>query len=163
MQYMKLDTAEREELLASLVSMPGFVRAAYAHVNPEQCRAPGSDGSFSPVEQVWHLADLEREGFGERIRRLLAEPEPQLPDFDGARIAADRNYRSRSLEEGLLAFEAAREKNIAVLRAVDAHAWVRSGTQDGVGRISLCDIPSFMAQHDAAHRIEIDAWKKSGR
>jgi hypothetical protein len=113
------------------------------------------------VEQVWHLADLEREGYGERIRRLLAESDPQLPDFDGAKVARDRNYRSLSLEQGLAAFAAARERNIAALRALDAPSWLRGGRQDGVGTVSLCDIPGFMFQHDAAHRIEIEAWKKS--
>jgi DinB superfamily len=161
MQYMKLNTAQREELLASLNSMPEYLREIFAGLSPEQAQTPGPDETFSPVEQVWHLADLEREGFGVRIQRLLSEPEPHLPDFDGTKIAAERNYRSLPLEEGLLAFTEARRKNIAAFPAIDSPMWSRSGTQDGVGNVSLCDIPTFMLQHDSAHRAEIEAWKNS--
>ena len=161
MQYMKLNTEQRQEFLATLASMPEFLKGAFSGLNPEQSRTRGPDDIPSPVEQVWHLADLEREGFKERIRRLHTEAEPQLPDFDGAKVAADRNYRSLSLEDGLSTFTAARWDNIAALRAIDGQSWFRSGTQEGVGRVSLCDIPSFMSQHDSAHRIEIEAWKTS--
>jgi hypothetical protein len=161
MQYMRLNTDQRREFLASLSSMPEFLSVSFSGLNPEQTRTRGPEGTPSPVEQVWHLADLERDGFKERIARLLAEAEPELPDFDGAKVAADRNYRSLSLQDGLSAFTDARRANIAALRAVDAHSWLRSGTQEGVGRVSLCDIPGFMSQHDAAHRTEIEAWKVS--
>src|SRR5262245_54356822 len=161
MQYMKQNTAQREELMASLISMPEYLRENFAGLTSEQARTPGPDGAFSPVEQVWHLADLECEGFGVRIRRLLTESEPQLPDFDGTKIAAERDYRSLSLEEGLLVFTEARRKNLAALPTIDSPMWSRSGAQEGVGSVSLCDIPNFMLQHDSAHRAEIEAWKNS--
>ena len=161
MKYMKLNREQREDLLASLAGMPGFLRNVFADLTDEQTRTRAQDGVPSPVEQVWHLADLEREGFKTRIARLLGEVEPELPDFNGARVAADRNYRSLSFEEGLAAFTAARRDTLAALRAIDTQSWFRSGTQEGVGKVSLCDIPSFMLQHDAAHRMEIEAWKAS--
>ena len=161
MQYMNLGFAEREELLASLAGMPSYLEEAFSGLSPEKVRAGGPDGAFSPVEQVWHLADLEREGFAERIRRLRSEHEPHLVDFDGARIAAERSYRSLSLEDGLAVFRAAREDNLAVLRALDGEAWLLSGTQEGVGKVSLCDLPGFMLQHDSAHRSEIELWRKA--
>jgi hypothetical protein len=161
MQYMKLNMAQREELLASLNAMPEYLREIFAGLPPEQARNPGPGETFSPVEQVWHLADLEGEGFGVRIQRLLSESEPHLPDFDGAKIAAERSYRSLSLEEGIIAFTEARRKNIAALPAIDSPLWSRSGTQENVGRVSLCDIPNLMLQHDSAHKAEIETWKNS--
>jgi len=161
MQHIKFNTAQCEELLASLNSMPKYLKESFAVLSPEQARTPGPGGAFSPVEHVWHLADLEREGFGVRIQRLLAEPEPHLPDFDGTKIAAERSYRSLSLEEGIITFTEARQKNIAALSAIDSHMWSRSGAQEGVGSVSLCDIPHFMLQHDSEHRAEIEAWKNS--
>jgi DinB superfamily len=161
MKYMKLNMAQREELLSSLNALPEYLREIFAGLPPEQARTPGPGETFSPVEQVWHLADLEREGFGVRIQRLLSESEPHLPDFDGAKIAAERSYRSLSLEEGIIAFTEARRQNIAALPATDSPLWSRSGTQEGVGTVSLCDIPNFMLQHDSAHKAEIEAWKNS--
>jgi hypothetical protein len=161
MQYMKLNTAQREELMASLNNMPEYLREMFASLTSEQARIPGPDESFSPVEQVWHLADLEREGFGVRIQRLLSEDEPHLPDFAGAKIAAERGYRSLSLEEGIGAFMKARRENIAALQTIGSQMWSRSGVQEGVGSVSLCDMPIFMLQHDSAHKAEIEAWKNS--
>ena len=160
MQYMKLTPVERQEALRTLASMKDFLDASFASLTREETRTPGPEGSFSPVEQVWHLADLEREGFSERIRRLQAEEGPSLPDFDGARIAAERSYRSLSFEEGLRAFEAARLANIALFLTLAPEAWTRSGTQDGVGAVRLCDMPELMRQHDEAHRAEIREWQR---
>ncbi|HEV8335687.1 MAG TPA: DinB family protein [Candidatus Polarisedimenticolia bacterium] len=161
MQYMKLDPDQREEFLISLASMPAYLDEVFSRLSPEQTRTVAADGTLSPVEQVWHLADLEREGFGERIRRLLTEKEPYLPDFDGAKLAAERDYRRLTLEDGLAAFAEARRRNLAALRSIDGQAWFLSGTQDGVGKVSLCDIPGFMSQHDGSHKAEIEAWMKS--
>jgi hypothetical protein len=118
----------------------------------------GPDGALAPVEQCWHLADLEREGYGLRIDRLLRETDPLLADFDGARIARERAYRSLSLAEGLAAFRRARQDNLARLRTLSAEQWRRDGSQEGVGPIALCDVPAMMAEHDAGHRGEIEAW-----
>jgi hypothetical protein len=159
MRYLMLAPMDRVALLAELEAMPTVLEAAFAGLSSDEAAAPGPDDAFAPVAQCWHLADLEREGYGLRIRRLLEETEPRLPDFDGARIARERDYASRSLAAGLAAFGAARRANVAVLRALEADAWIRRGTQEGVGPIMLCDVPAMMAEHDAAHRDEIRAWQ----
>src|SRR5262245_37131631 len=112
MHYMRLDAAQRHELIGALAGMGAFLRERFGSLSAEDARSPGPGGAFSPVEQVWHLADLEREGFGLRISRLRDESHPHLPDFDGGTIARERDYRSRSLAEGLAAFEAARAANL---------------------------------------------------
>ena len=159
MRYLMLAPTDRAALLAELDRMPTFLEAAFAGLSSDEAAAPGPDGTFAPVAQCWHLADLEREGHGTRIRRLLEEAEPDLPDFDGARIARERNYAARSLAAGLAAFRAARGENVIALRALATDAWMRGGTQEGVGPIMLCDVPTMMAEHDAAHRDEIRAWQ----
>ena len=158
MRSMGLASGEQQELLAELERMPGWLDAAFAGLSAAEAATPAPDGGFAPVAQCWHLADLEREGFAVRIRRLLAEREPQLPDFDGARLARERRYELRSLAEGIAEFRRARLANLAALRAVRGEEWTRAGQQEGVGRVSLCDLPSLMAEHDAAHRREIEAW-----
>jgi len=148
---------EVEGILDELAGMPAHLEAAARSMDDQRARTPAPAGGFSLVEQAWHLADLEREGYGERIRRLLAETDPLLPDFDGARVAAERDYRARSLAEGIAAFAAARAANLAVLRTVAPPAWDRGGRQEGVGRVTLRDIPRMMREHDLSHRDEIAA------
>jgi len=153
---------DREALWRSLDAMPAFLSQRFAPLSAEAARVPGLDGGFSPVEQCWHLADLEREGFGVRIARLLADIDPYLPDFDGARVARERDYRARSFPQGIEEFRQARAANLALLGSLDAAQWSRAGTQEGVGRVALCDIPLMMAEHDESHRAEIAAWSGRG-
>jgi hypothetical protein len=157
---MKLTEDQRHDLMESLAAMKSFLRKTFEPLTPHEAQTPGPAGSFSPVEQVWHLADLEREGFGLRIRRLQTEANPDLSDFDGTKVARERDYRSLSLAAGLRAFEAAREADIETLQALSPEAWLRNGTQAGVGAVSLCDMPAFMRQHDQAHIAEIQEWKR---
>jgi hypothetical protein len=163
MHYTKLAQSDRAALRSALARMPEQLRGLFAALSAAEARERHAGQAFSPVEQVWHLADLEHEGFGRRIERLLHEAHPVLPDFDGDAIAAERDYRRRSLREGLAAFAAARTANLARLAQLAPADWARSGTQEGVGEVALCDMPVFMSQHDAAHRAEIEIWKAAAR
>jgi hypothetical protein len=145
------------ETLHLLGGMPAFLEESAAHFDVESARRPGTEGAFSFVQNVWHLADLEREGYGERITRLRTEDRPELPDFDGARIARERDYQSRSVREGLAAFAAARRANLARLSALTEPEWERAGVQEGVGPVTLREVPAMMLAHDTGHRDEIRA------
>jgi hypothetical protein len=160
MKYMEPGKAEQQALMSELATMPDYLVRAFENVPADEAAA-APDGGFGPIEQCWHLADLEREGFGVRIRRLLTERAPHLPDFDGAAVARQRDYRTRSLAEGLAAFRSARQDNLAALAAARQEDWTRAGTQEGVGPVALCDVPAMMAEHDAGHRREIEAWRMS--
>ena len=114
-------------------------------------------GGFAMIEHVWHLADLEVDAYEVRIRRILAEDEPELPNFDGDAVAAKRKYRALRLKDGLKKFSEARQRNLAALSAVEGEAWQRAGILEGVGRITLRDLPRIMQEHDLSHRGEIEA------
>lgn len=159
MQYTKLTDTDRLSLRAGLARMPADLALLFGALSAAEARERLAGQAFSPVEQVWHLADLEHEGCGRRIERLMHESRPALADFDGDAIAAERDYCRRSIREGLAAFAAARAANLARLERLRSDDWLRSGTQDGVGAVMLCDLPVFMSQHDAAHWAEIEIWR----
>ena len=163
MKYSMMDRGRQQQLLTELESMSGYLAEKLGGLSREDAVRPGPDSGFSPVEQCWHLVDLEREGFALRMRRLRSEERPLLPDFDGAAIARARNYRDKSLTEGLAAFRKARTENLALIAQIREDEWSRAGTQESVGIVALCDIPVMMAEHDAAHRAEIEAWLRAGR
>jgi uncharacterized damage-inducible protein DinB len=114
-------------------------------------------GGFAMIEHVWHLADLETDAYEVRIRRMLEEDSPALPSFDGDAVAAKRRYRALRLRDGLKKFTDARNRNLAALHALDDDAWQRTGVLEGVGEITLRDIPRLMHEHDLSHRGEIEA------
>ena len=157
MQHMRLPPKGQQQLLDNLASMLWFLAERFGALSEDDARLRDGD-VFSPVEQVWHLADLEREGFGVRIERLLNEDHALLPDFDGAEAAQRRNYRRKSLRDGMRAFARARQDNIEALARITPSEWTRRGVQQGVGPVSLGDIPIMMLEHDAGHRAEIIAW-----
>ena len=147
-------TFDPSDLLSELESMPLLVeeaarRAGDAHDVPPRA------GGFSLVEQAWHLADLEREGFAARIEMLRRGDRPLLPDFDGARVARERDYRRKTLAEGLALFHEARQRNLEALRSLSQVEWEHEGEQEQVGPVRLRDIPRLMCEHDRGHRQEI--------
>jgi len=143
--------------LVVLASIAPLLADVARHLAPEQLRERPAADHFAFVEHAWHLADLEEEGFGLRITRLLRETMPELPDFHGARLAVERRYLEQSAGAAVVRFAAARAANLTILGGVSGGDWGRSGIQEGVGRVSLADLPRFMAEHDAAHAGELVA------
>lgn len=158
MKYQRMDRGAQADLLAKLGEMPRYLAEKFTGLTSEAAKRRSPDDGFSPVEQCWHLVDLEREGFALRMRRLRSEERPVLPDFDGVAVARERNYRAKSLVDGLDAFSQARAENLALIASIANDEWRRDGVQEGVGSVALCDVPVMMSEHDAAHRAEIEAW-----
>jgi uncharacterized damage-inducible protein DinB len=150
-----MNRRELETFFLTLESTPALLARAAAELPEDRVRQRGTAGGFSLVEHVWHLADLEREAYSVRIRRLLTEDEPLLSNFEGERVARERVYLRRDLAEGLLAFTTARTRNLQRLREVSPEDWKRTGEQEGLGRIELSDVPKMMTEHDRAHGVEI--------
>jgi DinB family protein len=144
-----------ETLLLTLESTPSLMAQAAAELSDEQARWKADENTFSLIENVWHLADLEREAYAVRIRRVLSEEEPMLSNFDGDRVARERVYNTRELAEGLAAFARARARNVEILRGLSRSEWRRRATQEGAGRISLEDVPRMMAEHDRSHTQDV--------
>jgi hypothetical protein len=141
------------DAIGTLSRTPALLARVSAHVPDGLVRV--RSGPFALVEHAWHIADLEREGFGERIRRLLAEDDPLLPDFDGERIARERGYVKLELAPALAAFAAARAETLGLFSSLSPAQWTRAGNQEGVGRVALADLPGRILDHDRAHANEI--------
>jgi len=159
MKFMKLKLQDKEDFMALLDAMPSYLEKSFADLAIADMTRNGPSGEFAPIEQVWHLADLEQEGFAIRIQHLLWGFTTQMPDFDGDRVAKERQYKKLDFAEGIRKFKEARKRNIEILRNLKEDEWMREGKLEGVGAITLCDIPAFLFQHDLAHKAEIEAWR----
>jgi len=154
-QGLTMKRREFEALLVTLESTAAVLSRAAATLSPAEARRRPAAGGFSLVENVWHLADLEREGYGLRIRRILSEANPALLNFEGDRMARERSYQERDIDRGIVLFARARAQNLEALRKLSRADWKRSGSQEGVGCVSLDDIPRMMTEHDRSHGTEI--------
>jgi DinB superfamily len=143
-----------------LAMFPSVVRGLTESVPDELLRKRSAAGLFSLVETAWHLADLEAEGYGVRLRRLLEESSPVLPDFRGDVIAEERDYAHLPLEPALERFEKARAENMAVIERASYEDRKRSGEQEGVGTVTFEGVIGMMVEHDRGHAAELADLRK---
>ena len=143
-----------------LAAFPSAVRRWMESVPQELLTRQPAAGGFALVENAWHLADLEVEGYGVRLRRLLAERSPALPDFQGDVIARERDYLHLPLGPALDRFERARAANIALIHATTEADRRRTGEQEGIGTVTFERVVQMMSEHDASHAEEIAALRR---
>ena len=149
---MSLET----EILERLAEMPRHLRAVATELVGQERFCPSSKAkAFSLLEHACHLRDLEEEAFTLRIRRILREDNPNLSDFDGATVAAERNYLAQDFTTALRDFEAARQHNLETLSALGSVALERAGELAGRGKTTLRRLAQLMLEHDNEHAAEI--------
>ena len=153
--------SELENVIKFLEETPGVVRRLTAGLGAEELRRKPAAEEFSFVEHACHLRDIEREGYSERIRKLLHETRPLLADIDGGRLARERRYNEQDFGDGLSAFASARGENVSVLRALSAEELTRAGTFEGAGEITLGELVAMMYEHDRAHREEVASLRET--
>ena len=140
---------------SALAATPRRLAALFLALEPELHRVRPDGQPFAFAEHLWHMADLETEAFQVRLRRLLEEDYPCLPDFDGATAARQRDYLAKEPAEGLRRFAAARARTLELLDRVKGNGWGRAGEQQGAGTLSVADLPARMLAHDRAHLEEL--------
>jgi hypothetical protein len=142
--------------LDALAEFPRRLEAHFAVVPPELLRwaPPHWDGipseRLTPVEQVWHVLDIEIDGYRERFHRTLTEMHPLLPDLDGEGLARERRYADRDPQQALREFHIARAANIALLRALPPEAFDRTATFEGIP-VTLRTLVHQLCSHDLQH------------
>jgi hypothetical protein len=145
------------QLLAELEQMPEELARAVRGLPEAQLRwlpeaRGGSPGeTFSAIEHVCHLRDIEKEGYHVRIRRLLEEAEPSLESLNGDELARARAYAEADLNEALAGFAVARAQTVARLRAVTTEQLARTGEFAEYGRLSLRGLVHYLRSHDQQH------------
>ena len=149
--------AELESLTGFLALTPARVRQLTSDLSETEARWKPAPQEFSALENVCHLNDLEREGYAVRIEKLLGEAQPFLPDFDGGKIAAERDYNQRQLATMLDAFTHSRESNLRAVNSLSPDELQRGGTLEGAGPITLETLLLKMREHDEAHLQELNS------
>jgi DinB family protein len=139
------------KLLDFLAETPTKLASLTSKLSNEELRWKHSADEFSVLESICHLRDLELLGYTPRITRIISEDGSVLPDFDGARVAAESNYNAEALDLALQAFESARTANVHKLKALEEAQWKREGTLEGVGLVTLEKLAALMREHDEGH------------
>jgi hypothetical protein len=147
---MAMAADSTRELLNRLSVAPVRLRALLATLPEAALRAPPSTGGFAPIEDAWHLRDLEAEGHFLRIRRILAEERPVLASIDGDKLALERQYLERELGSALDEFAQFREASLGLLGGLTEEAWSRTAVFED-RPITLRELVATIAAHDESH------------
>ena len=140
-----------ENVARKLEGFPTALRGVITGLPDEVVRRKKSRTEFSIVENVCHLRDIERDGYSVRLRRLLDESQPVLPDIDGARLARERDYNSQLIKDAIEAFSNERMANVARIRALRPEQLNRTGHLETVGPVSVEELLGRMQEHDREH------------
>ena len=149
-----------DDTFESLARTPALVRSLLQDLDPSDLRrhplgtgwtVDGHHFEWSLLQHLCHWRDLEREAYGVRIERLQREPEPFLPDWDGDRVAAERDYDAAEAASVLADFEVARHANVASARTAMASGRLGRGELEGAGPVSVRELLGFMQMHDTGH------------
>ena len=145
------------DLLSELEDMPRQLEQALRLVprdrlgwKPESWGGCPSE-TFSALEQVCHLRDIERDGYHVRIQRMLDESNPSLESLDSYEIARERRYESADLEAALAAFRNARAVTVDRLQSVSDVQLARAGEFAEYGRLTLRALIHYLRSHDQQH------------
>jgi hypothetical protein len=146
---------EIERSLTSLAETPEAVAVLARDLDDAPLRQQAPGDFFSFVETACHLRDLEREGYGVRIERILGEDRPWLEDFDGTKVAEERAYREDDFHAALRDFADARSRSLVILRGLEPEHFDRGAELDGTGPVTLAGLLGMMVEHDAIHMREL--------
>lgn len=139
---------------SQLNATPTLLRNLLTLMDPVKLRTKPAPGLFSPLEDAWHLRDIETEGCLVRIQRMLTEHSPVLEDLDGEQMAIERRYNELQLTPALEGFASARAESINLLKGLASDAWARCA-QFASRSISLQELIDMMVEHDQGHLSSI--------
>jgi hypothetical protein len=122
----------------------------YAHWAPPSWEGIPSE-HFTAIEQVWHVFDIEVEGYRERFRRTLEEDAPLLPSIDSEAVAVERDYAARDVEQAFAGFASARANTVALLAGLDDAQLERPAVFEGYGPTTLRGLVHYLCSHDQQH------------
>lgn len=147
--------------LTSLARTPADISLVLSEIPASSVTIKQSQEEFSALEHVCHMRDIEIEGYGFRIQRILNEDNPFLSDIDGSRLAIERDYNRQSLNEAVSAFASARRHNLTLLNNASKGDFEREGELEGVGSVTLSKLVQMMIEHDEGHLEELQRLSRS--
>ena len=150
-----MNAQEFQQLVEFLEGTPERIRQLTGRLSEEELKYKPSADEFSALEQVCHLRDIEEEGYSLRIRKIMNENRPALPDLDGSRLARERDYNNQDFASALQAFGDAREENVRLVRTLTSEQLNRSGMLEGVGEVTIERLLLLMREHDQGHLGEL--------
>lgn len=151
---MTMRSAEREALIEQYAAGYDTVVAALDGITAAEWESREGPEEWCAREIVHHLGDSEMNA-ASRVRMLVAEQEPLIQGYDEKRWTQILYTRERPLEPSMVAFRAAREATLPLLRLLTDEQWTRVGTHTQFGPMSAEHWLAWYGPHAHDHADQI--------
>src|SRR5512140_1528153 len=156
-----MEDFERRRFFETLAATPQTLKASLKGLSKKVLLWTPAPGKWSILEILCHMRDMEREAYLERYTRILAEPEPKLPDINGDALAIERDYRGQKAAEILRDWMRLRRESLRLLKKAKPEQWRRAGVHETMGRLTIDELVArHAAGNDTAHLAQIEAIKR---
>ena len=135
-------------------AVPVILRTLRHRFDAEALTRRPSPDEWAAVEVIAHLADGEDWAL-RRVKRMLAEDEPELEPFDQAALAVERRYLGLDADTELARFERLRSEHLAILEGLDDAGWKRVGIHGEHGRMTIELYESHVAAEEVDHLAQL--------
>jgi hypothetical protein len=130
------------------------IRALAEGISEEQARFKPDPASWSILEVLNHLRDVEQEDFRVFLDLVLHRPNEPRPRIAPQAWVKDRRYNEQDPGESLQGFSAAREASLAWLRGLGSPDW-EATYQAPWGPIKAGDVFAAWVAHDLLHMRQL--------
>ena len=149
-----------EILYQELSHSAEMIRALTAGLTPAEARFKPGPESWSILEVVCHLYDIEREDFRPRLDAILHRPTEEWIQIDPQSWITMRRYNERDLTEALKGFLAEREKSLTWLKNLSAPNWEAEHV-DEFGSMKAGEMFASWVAHDNLHIRQLVELRRS--
>ena len=119
---------------------------AFSGLSPDQEKLTPGPGAWSFAQLASHLVDTDLV-FADRIKRVIAEPEPTLLAFDENAWINRLVSTETSVQEAVDLFVANRKWMAGILRRCEDADFSRTGLHTERGRMTLAEVLSYVTNH----------------
>ena len=151
-----MDLNRRTALVERYREGPAVVEAALAGASDADLDARPADGGWSAREVAQHIADSEVTS-AIRLRRLIAEDEPEIIGYDGNAFARRLYYDSRPVETAVSLISAVRASTAEILDRMSEAEWRRKGSHNEHPSYGVYEWLEIYAEHCHEHADQIRA------
>jgi hypothetical protein len=139
-----------ETLYLELQGSAEMIRALLTGISQEDAQIRPTPESWSILEVVCHLYDLEREDFREHLDFILHRQNEQYHEIDPQAWVKERGYNEQDLKEMQDKFFTERRKSLEWLRGVANSDWDTTYTSQ-YGSVTAGEMFSCWVAHDNLH------------
>jgi DinB superfamily len=139
------------QAVSDIERMPQIIQELLAGLDEDILRARPPDGTWSIIEHICHLRDIEQEGYRIRITKMLTEDHPFLTDLDGDKLAEERGYINQDFKSALKDFVETRAVNASAIHNLSPDQLSKEAMFENVGRLNFRELLIKMREHDHGH------------